>query len=398
MHAENKPKLTGGLLAVLGFMTAVGPFATDLYLPSLPQIGEQLQTDAASVQLTLTAFLFGMSIGQLTFGPLSDRFGRRNIVIGALLVFAVSSTVLVASGDIWMLIALRLLQGISGAAGVVIARAIAADLSEGATAVRALSLMATVSSLGILGAPLIGGVLTTFTDWRGSLGVVAFVAWAMFLLALWRVPESLPRAARRTGGIGSLLRTFWLLLSNRVFAGNLCAHVFAFATMLAYISASSFVVQSVLGLGPLAYALTFAFGAAAMLVVNSINAHLAPRVGPRRMQIVGLMMLSLAAASLTVQTTTGTLTVLGFMLSAVFVTGGAGLVMANSTALALAEAATARGTGSALLGSTQFLFGAVATPIVGLWGEHTALPMALTIAAGVVLAIAGATLARRSRA
>ena len=187
---ERRPELTRTLLAVLGVMTAVGPFATDLYLPSLPQIGDELGAAPAGVQLTLTAFLAGMAVGQLVFGPLSDRFGRRRVVVVALGLFAASSIALVFSPTIEWLVALRLVQGVTGAAGVVVARAVAADLSRGATAVRALSLMATVSSVGILAAPLVGGVMARFTDWRGALAVLAAITVLQFLLALVRVRRS----------------------------------------------------------------------------------------------------------------------------------------------------------------------------------------------------------------
>lgn len=392
---ERRPELTRTLLAVLGFMTAVGPFATDLYLPSLPQIGDELGTTPAGVQLTLTAFLAGMAVGQLVFGPLSDRFGRRRVVVIALGLFAASSIALVFSPTIEWLVALRLVQGVTGAAGVVVARAVAADLSRGTTAVRALSLMATVSSVGILAAPLVGGVMARFTDWRGALSVLAAITVVQFLLALVRVPESLPADRRHTGGLGDVFRTMGGLLRDHAFVGFLLAYAFGFATMMAYISGSSFVVQSVLGLDPLAYSLAFAVGAVAMLVVNSLNARLAPRVGPMRMLVCGVGALALAVVSLTVQSTTGTLTVVGFVASAVFVTGGTGLILSNTTALALALAPQSRGTASALLGFVQFLAGASVSPLVGLGGEHTAVPMALTMVGAVAVAVFGLLLARR---
>lgn len=146
-------RLTPGLLAALGFITAVGPFAVDMYLPSFTQIGTELAAPASSVQLTLTAFLIGIGVGQLILGPLSDRFGRRPVLVIALAVFAASGVAMAFTPTVEVFIALRLVQGLTGAAGMMLARAIAVDLSEGETAVRALSLIAMLVGLGPLIAP-----------------------------------------------------------------------------------------------------------------------------------------------------------------------------------------------------------------------------------------------------
>lgn len=167
------PQLTRGLVVVLGFLSAVGPFAIDMYLASLPQIADELEAAPATVQLTLTAFLLGLGVGQLLLGPLSDMWGRRRVLLLATTAFTLTSVALIASPNIEVFIGLRLLQGLSGAAGVVIARAIAVDLSTGRTAVRALSLIATVGGLGPLVAPPIGGLVASFSGWRGVLTALA---------------------------------------------------------------------------------------------------------------------------------------------------------------------------------------------------------------------------------
>lgn len=388
---RDRSSLTPGLLAALGFVSAVGPFATDMYLASFTDIAQDLGTVASSVQLTLTAFLIGIGTGQLVLGPLSDRWGRRPVLLSALAVFALSGAATVFSPTIGVFIALRFVQGFSGAAGVVVARAIAADLSRGADTVRALSLIATVVGLGPLLAPPIGGIVATLWGWRGVLAVLAAVSVAMLLVAALVIPESLPRSQRHAGGLGSTFRTLGGLLRDGGLTAYVLAFALAFATMMSYIAASPFVGQSVLGMSPLVYSLGFAAGAAALLLANLANARLAPRFGARRMLFVGTTLLLAASAALTALVVFDLLAPWSFIACAFAVTAGTGFTMSNASALALARSGHARGSGSALLGASQFLLGGLVSPLVGLWGEHTALPMAITM----TVAAAGAwTLAR----
>ena len=388
---HDRSRLTPGLLAALGFVSAVGPFATDMDLASFTDIAQDLGTVASSVQLTLTAFLIGIGTGQLVLGPLSDRWGRRPVLLSALAVFALSGAATVFSPTIGVFIALRFLQGFSGAAGVVVARAIAADLSRGADTVRALSLIATVVGLGPLLAPPIGGLVATVWGWRGVLGVLAAVSVAMLLVAALVIPESLPRSQRHAGGLGSTFRTLGGLVRDGGLTAYVLAFALAFATMMSYIAASPFVGQSILGMSPLVYSLGFAAGAAALLLANLANARLAPRFGARRLLFVGTTLLVAASAALTALVVFDLLAPWSFIACAFAVTAGTGFTMSNASALALARSGHASGSGSALIGASQFLLGGLVSPLVGLWGEHTALPMAITM----TVAAAGAwTLAR----
>lgn len=392
------PAFTPGLLAVLAFVTAIGPFAVDMYLASFTDIATDLGTSASSVQLTLTTFLLGLGLGQLLLGPLSDRWGRRRVLLIALTVFAAAGTAMVFSPSIEVFIVLRLVQGLTGAAGIVLARAIAADLSTGATAVRALSLLATLSGLGPLIAPPIGGAIATVWGWRGVLAALAAISIAMLALAAWRIPETLPADRRHRGGVTETLARMGRLLRDVPFACYTIAFSAGFATMIAYISASPFVGQRVLGMDPLVYSFAFATGASALVLANLVNARVAVRVGPRRMLVVGVLAIVVASATMLVLVLTDALTAAGFIACAFVVTGGAGLTMSNASALALARTdTTSRGSGSALLGSTQFLIGGLASPIVGLWGEDTALPMAVVMSVAAVTASVCVVAANRAR-
>ncbi len=394
MHAR-PTSLTPWLLAALGFIAAVGPVATDMYLASFTAIAEDLNTEPSRVQLTLTAFLLGMGIGQLVLGPLSDRFGRRRVLLVSVSVFAAAGIAMVFSPTIGVLITLRAVQGFSGAGSVVIARAIAADLSTGATAVRALSLIAMVGALGPMIAPPIGGLVSTFADWRGVLATVALISVLMLIVAVLVVPESLPAHHRSTGGAAVFRARIGGLVRDRGVIGFVVAFAFGFATMMSYISASPFVGQTVLGLSPLTYSLGFALSGTAMILANFTNSRLAPRVGPRRMLAVGLGCAITASAMYTVLALTGTLTPPTFIAGAFIASAGAGLTMSNASALALARTGPqTRGAGAALLGATQFFAGGLASPLVGLWGEDTAVPMALIMLTASLLAALGALFGR----
>lgn len=390
------PKFTRGLLAVLSFLAATGPFATDMYLSSFTRIADDLGAPASSVQLTLTAFLLGMGSGQLVLGPLSDQWGRRRILLGALVVFAAASIAMVFSPTIEVLIALRFVQGFAGAAGVVISRAIAVDLTEGADSIRAISLIALFVGLGPLLAPPVGGAIAALSDWRMVFAALAVLAVAMLVLASLFVPESLPQAQRHASGLRAAARGFAMLLRDRRFVLLMCVFGLGFGGMMAYISASPFVGQVVLGMPPFVYSLAFALGALAMITANTINARLAGRVPPTRMLLLGTLLALASGATLTALTLSDALSPAAFIACAFALTGGTGFIMSNASALALARAREARGAGSALLGAAQFAVGGLASPLVGAWGEHTALPMALFVLAVAALAVCGALLARTS--
>ncbi|UOQ60157.1 multidrug effflux MFS transporter [Leucobacter rhizosphaerae] len=391
------PRLTPGLLVVLAVIAAVGPLATDMYLPAFTDIATDLGSNPSSVQLTLTTFMLGLGIGQLFLGPLSDRWGRRGVLIIALAVFAASSIAMTFTPNVEIFIALRTVQGLSGAAGIVLSRAVIADTEKGSAAVRAFSLLAMMVAIAPLIAPLAGGVISEFWGWRGVLAVVAAVTVLMFALACLFVHESLPRDQRHVGGISRTLANFARLIRDRNFLLLMVVVGMAFGTLLAYISASPFVAQVMLGMSPTQFSLAFAVGALSMVAANLLNARFAGRASPIRMLLIGSGLVLLAAVAMTVFATTGTLTAAGFIPSAFVLSGGVALVMANTSAIALGLADFARGSGSALLGASQFLGGSIVSPIVGAWGEHTALPMALTMLTTSAIAIVCVLVVLRSR-
>lgn len=389
-------RLSPGLLAVLGLLATMSPLATDMYLASFTDIATDLNTSASSVQLTLTAFLFGIGAGQLLFGPLSDRKGRRVVLLSALSIAVLAGIAIVLVQHIALFVALRFLQGFTGSAGVVLARAIAVDLTTGPDSVRALSLIATLVGLGPLIAPPIGGVVAEHYGWRAVLAVLAALTVLMLILAWATVPETLPPQRRHQGGLAATNARFIALLRDPIFLRLILTFAFGFAAMMSYISASPFVGQVVLHMSSTQYSVAFSAGATALILANLVNARVAATVGPVRMLLFGVTLVIMAALGMAVLTFTGTLAVFSFIPAAFVLTAGVGLVMSNASALALARAAEARGSGSALLGASQFLFGGIVSPLVGLGGEHTALPMVLAIASCAIIAF-GFALAARAR-
>lgn len=382
---------------MLGFTGAVSPFATDMYLASFGSIQSDLITSASMVQLTLSVFFLGNAVGQLVIGPLSDSLGRRPLLLGSLAVYALLGIALVFTPSIEVFIGLRLLLGFTGAAGIVLARSIAADLSEGETAVKALSVIAMVGGLGPLIAPPIGGLTHELWGWRGTLATLAALSILMFAAALILIPESLPPEARRPAKLATTFSAFGTLLRTPKYLCFMLAFVFGFSAMMAYISASPFVGQRVLDMPPLMYAFAFAASGTALVLSNVLNARIAERVGPPRMLGYGVSLLLLGAVGMLLLAATGMLTIGAFIACAFVLTGGAGVTMSNASALALAQAPQARGSGAALMGAAQFALGGIVAPLVGAWGEDTALPMGIVVCSTALLAALWAAIGVKSR-
>ncbi|MFS4109773.1 multidrug effflux MFS transporter [Streptomyces sp. PD-S100-1] len=375
---------------ILGGLTATPPLAMDMYLPSLPEVTRSLHAPAATVQLTLTACLAGMALGQLVVGPMSDRWGRRRPLLAGLAVYVLATALCALAPNVETLVAFRLAQGLAGAAGIVIARAVVRDLYDGVAMARFFSTLMLISGVAPIVAPLIGGQILRITDWRGVF-VVLTVVGALLGAVVWtKLPETLPPADRHEGGVGQALGGMRRLLADRVFAGYMIAGGFAFASLFAYISASPFVIQEIYGASPQTFSLLFGLNSVGLVVVGQINGKvLVGRVRLDRVLAVGLVVVILAATALLLMAT-GAFGAVGLapVAAALFVLMSAmGVTMPNTQALALMRTKHSAGAASALLGTTSFLVGAVASPLVGVAGEHTAVPMAVVQLVAAVAAL-----------
>ncbi|MFD5907641.1 multidrug effflux MFS transporter [Streptomyces massasporeus] len=382
-----------GLLVtfLLGSLTAVPPLAMDMYLPSLPEVTRSLHAPAATVQLTLTACLAGMALGQLVVGPMSDRWGRRRPLLAGLAVFVVATVLCALAPTVELLVAFRLAQGLAGAAAIVIARAVVRDLYDGMAMARFFSTLMLISGVAPIVAPLIGGQILRVTDWRGVFAVLTVIGVLIGALVWTRLPETLAPAERHSGGVGEALRSMRGLLADRSFTGYMLTGGFAFAALFAYISASPFVIQEIYGASPQTFSLLFGVNSVGLVVVGQINGKiLVGRVSLDRVLGVGLAIVITAATALLLMSL-GVFGEVGLVpvAAALFVLMSAmGVTLPNTQALALMRTKHAAGSASALLGTTSFLIGAIASPLVGVAGEDTALPMAVVQLAAALVALA----------
>ncbi|QKW06152.1 multidrug effflux MFS transporter [Streptomyces sp. NA04227] len=376
---------------VLGGLSAVPPLSMDLYLPALPQVTDSLSTSAANVQLTLTSCLVGLALGQLVIGPLSDRWGRRPPLLTGLVVFVIATAACALAPSAATLTVFRLVQGLAGAAGVVIARAVVRDLYDGVEMARFFSTLMLIAGTAPIAAPLIGSGVLQFTDWRGVFALLTAVGLGITVLA-WRVlPETLPPERRHSGGLGKALRLMRELLADRVFTGYMFCGGFAFGAAFTYISASPFVLQEIYGASPETFSLLFGLNSAGMIAMSQLNGKLL--VGRVNLDKVltwglGISLCAIVLLLLNVAEILGTANLVSVSALLFVMFSVMGLALPNTNALALMRTPHAAGTASALLGTSVFLLGAVISPLASVAGEDTALPMTL-VQFGCVLASLG---------
>ncbi|MEV0114833.1 multidrug effflux MFS transporter [Streptomyces sp. NPDC050844] len=379
------------LTAALALLSFIGPLSTDMYLPAFPRMAEELHTDASGVQLTLTAFLVGMTLGHLVFGPLSDRHGRRAPLLAGAAVCTVGTALCAVAPSLGWLVALRFVTGFSGAAGVVISRAVVADRVQGAAAARLFGVLMTLAGIAPIIAPLAGGAVIGAAGWRGVFWVLAGVSLLVTLAVVVGVPESLPKERRHEGGMREVAASVREVVGDRAYVSYTLAFTFGFGMLFCYIAGSPFLLQNVLGMGVGASSVAFSGGAVVATVSSAVGARLAGRVAPEVLLRGGLLAMLGGSAVLLVLTVAGLLTTLVCLGLLAVVCGGLGLVVANAAALALERVPYASGVGSALLGTAQSALGAVVAPLVGLGGDSTAVPLfvGMTLCSGAaVLALA----------
>jgi DHA1 family bicyclomycin/chloramphenicol resistance-like MFS transporter len=376
---------------LLGGLTATPPLAMDMYLPSLPEVTRSLHAPAATVQLTLTACLAGMAVGQLVVGPMSDRWGRRRPLLAGLAVYIVATALCALAPTVELLVALRLLQGLAGAAGIVIARAVVRDLYDGVAMARFFSTLMLISGVAPIVAPLIGGQVLRVTDWRGVFVVLTGVGILLAAVVWAKLPETLAPADRHGGGVGEALGSMRRLLTDRAFTGYMLTGSFVFASLFAYVAASPFVVQEIYGASPQTFSLLFGLNSIGLVIMGQINGKvLVGRVRLDRVLGVGLAVV-VAAAVVLLLMSLGVFGEVGLapVAAALFVLMSAmGITLPNTQTLALMRTRQAAGSASALLGTSSFLVGAVASPLVGVAGEDTAVPMAVVQLVSALLGLA----------
>lgn len=368
------------LIVILGALSAFGPFSIDMYLPSLPSLSRDFGIGSAEAQLTLSACLLGLAVGQLVVGSISDALGRRRPLLVCLVAYAFASFLCVVAPSILVLVILRFIQGFAGAAGIVVARAVVRDMFTGLDVARFFSLLMLVNGLAPILAPLIGGQLLHFTSWRGVFVVLMIIGMVIFVAVFFGLRETLLPENRQRGGIRTLAVAFRQLISSRSFIGYALSYGLAFAAMFSYISGSPFVLQGVYGISPQLFSIIFGTNALGLMLASQINGRLVSRIPLLRLLTIGLSATAVGGIALLLVATLGHGNLIGVLLSLFVVVASLGLILPNATTLALADHRRIAGSASALIGVLQFAIGALAAPLVGVSGTTSVRPMAIVIA------------------
>ena len=369
-------RLPGRLLVTLALLSATAPISTDLYLASFPEMTRSLHTDASMVQLTLTAFLVGIGAGQVLWGPITDHLGRyRPMVLGASLAL-VASIASALAPNVHVLIVARLIQALSGAACVVAGSASIADRLHGFALARTLTLLGSIIGLAPIVAPVVGGLLADHVPWRGVLGIICGFTVVQIAVILLVIRESLP-PDRRTPRVryGHIVT----LLSRPAYVGHAATQILGFATLMTYVSSSSFIYEGYLGFSSARYGLCFALNAVGLMAATFCSSRLARRrVHPARTVSRALPLAVLAVVVMLVVVISpvprALLTVPLFVALIAL-----GFVNGNAGALAVQQARDVAGSGSGLNGGLMFLGAGVVSPLGGIAGDHTAVPVAVVM-------------------
>ena len=387
MHAADTARPPAHTVVVLGLLTMFGPLSLDLYLPALPQLADDLNASASAAQLSITTCLVGLAVGQLVAGPMSDRLGRKRPLMVGLLAYLLASVACALAPSAAALAALRLVQGLAGAAGIVISRAIARDLYSGRALMIFFSRLLLIAGLAPVVAPILGGQLSRIMSWRGIFGVLAGFGTALLLAGWLGLKETLPPERRIVGGFSRTLHGYNTLIHDRFFVGCALSSGLAGATMFAYIAGSTFVLQRIYGMSPQAFSLVFGCISLGLVAAAQVGARLALVWSLPRVLGLGLAINLIGATALLATVISG-LPLAVLIGSLVVMVCAVGLIFPTANALAMADYPDLAGTASSLQGLSQFVFGAVAAPLVGIAGDQTALPLGIVTTTVSVCAMA----------
>lgn len=375
-----------GTAAILGSLSALGPLSIDMYLSAFPQLAKEMDATPAMIQLSLTACLVGIALGQIVVGPISDVIGRRKPLLIGMFIYAIVSALCIWSGSIWSFIALRFIQGFAGAAGLVISRASVRDLYSGPDLLRFMATLMVINGAAPILAPVIGAEIIALTSWKGVFGALSLFGLFLVILIYMNLGETLPIERRSRGGLGQTVRTFGLLLKDRSYIGYMMTQGFTMAAMFTYISGSSFVIQGIYGLSAREYSFVFGINGLGNVLLGQVAGRLAHRVKAKTLLIIGLVYSMIGAClmlGLVIAHAPFSLVRAGLFM----VVSSIGLIHTTANALALQEQGERAGSAAAMIGMSSFLFGGMIAPVVGLDGESTAVPMASIMLAMILGAV-----------
>lgn len=363
---------------LLGALTSLIPFTIDMYLPAFPSLAIVFETNASAIQLSLTACLLGLALGQLVAGALSDMHGRRKPLIISLLVYAIASAACIFAPNIYIFVALRFVQGFAASGGLVISRAIVRDVSSGAELTRLFALLMVVNNLVPLLAPSVGSGVLLFGDWKVIFLVLTVLGVILLLISAFRLAESLPEEKRVPSNLASTFSNFASILKDRRFTGYALAQGFLIGGVFAYVAGTPFIYQNIYGVSPQVFSLLFGMNGIGLIIGSYAVGRFAYVVSEKRFLELALYAATIAGAVLlAVVIAEGPLWAV--VVPIFFFVTAIGVVGTSSFTLAMETQSHAAGSASALLGLLPFILGAATAPLVGIAGEETAVPMGLTI-------------------
>lgn len=393
---RSRVRLSARQLVVLGAATALGSLSIDLYLPAFPELATELGASEAAVQVTLTACVLGLALGQVVAGPISDAVGRRGPIAFGLAAWSLASFACALAPSIATFTALRFAQGLAGAAGIVVARAVVRDLASGPELVKAFSRLMLVVGVVPIAAPTVGGLLLEHMSWRGLFVVLGVLGAVFAVVVVTLLEESLPPSRRRPG-VRRAVRAYRVLATDRDFMAAALVVSLAFAALFIYVSSSSFVLREVYGLTPAQYGLLFGVNSVGLVLGNQVAGLLAHRWSPDTMLPASIGLGTVAALAILAGGVTGLGGVWGVVVPLFFVVLAVGATMPVASSRAMNAHPERAGAASALLGVLQFAVGGTLAPLVGAIGGATVVPLALFMAGCLVASLALHTAtARRS--
>lgn len=369
-----------GWLVILGAITAIGPLSIDMYLPAFPAMERNLGSPAGGAELTLAGFFIGMALGQLFWGPLSDRFGRKPPLYWGLALYALASLGCALAGNVATLIFWRILQALGGSAGMTIARAVVRDRCGARDAARAFSMLILIMGLAPILAPLLGGWVVTTLGWRAIFFLLVAFALAILTALHFGLTESHDTRHEPPLQMMQVMRNYAGLFASRLFIGYSLSGGLAMAGMFAYIAGSPFVLIQLGGIAPEHFGWAFGANAFGFIAASQLNAHLLKTHAPTRLLRHALWMPALAGLILTALAFTGKASLLPTLLCLFLYVASLGFIVPNASACALATQGQQAGTASALMGALQFGLATLAGAAVGHWHDGSARPLALVLA------------------
>jgi MFS transporter, DHA1 family, multidrug resistance protein len=369
---------------LLGSLSLLGPFTIDTYLPAFPTIVEEFHTNASLVQVSLTTCLLGLAFGQLIIGPMSDVQGRRKPLLTFLGLYLLSSLICAFAPNIYMLIGARFIQGFAAAGGLVISRAVVRDLYSGRELTKFFATLMLIGNLGPIVAPIIGGAILSFASWKVVFLVLTCVGIILTLVVAFKLEETLPVEKRVPSNIKKVVSNFGSLLKDREFAGYAFTQGFTTAGIFAYVSGISFVYQNIYGVSPQVFSLLFGLNGIGLIIGTQIVGRLS-RFSEKTFLKSGLA-LSMSASILLVIAILVHAPLVAVAIPIFLFVTSISIIGTSSFSLAMETKGHMAGSASALLGLLPFLLGSLTAPLVGIGGEHTAVPMGVIIFASSLLA------------